>query len=49
MAFAPPRMWSHAVRNDGEGSLWIVGLSDRQYGLGQDEESKDTIRRPVTE
>lgn len=50
LAFAPPRGWSHAVRNDGSVDLIIVASNDVSYNRHeQDEVSRDAYRRIVTE
>ena len=44
----PPLNWSHAVRNDGDGSLWIFVASDQAYDRDEkDEYKRDAIRRVV--
>jgi dTDP-4-dehydrorhamnose 3,5-epimerase-like enzyme len=41
---AVPRLWSHAIRNDGVRDLWLVGASDVAY----DPDNPDAFRRIVT-
>jgi hypothetical protein len=41
VAVVPPRNWSHAVRNDGVNSVWIVAVSDKPY----DRHETDPVRR----
>jgi dTDP-4-dehydrorhamnose 3,5-epimerase-like enzyme len=49
-SFAPPLGWAHAVRNDGDGSVWIFVASDKPYNESDvDEVARDSIRRAVAE
>ena len=44
----PPLNWSHAVRNDGESSIWIFVASNQAYDRDEkDEHKRDAIRRVV--
>ncbi|MFG1793395.1 hypothetical protein [Nocardia sp. NPDC049149] len=46
----PPRNWSHAVRNDGTESLWIVAASDQVYDRHEsDPVARDAIHRMVVQ
>jgi oxalate decarboxylase/phosphoglucose isomerase-like protein (cupin superfamily) len=46
----PPLNWSHAVRNDGPSSIWIVVASDRAYDRDEpDEHKRDAMRRAVAQ
>ncbi|WP_460755881.1 polysaccharide biosynthesis C-terminal domain-containing protein [Myceligenerans cantabricum] len=48
VAVRPPLDWSHAVRNDGSESLWIVAISDQPYDRHEsDPVLRDAVRRPV--
>ena len=48
LAMIPPNNWSHAVKNDGEESLWIVAVSDQPYDRHEsDPVRRDAIRRVV--
>jgi dTDP-4-dehydrorhamnose 3,5-epimerase-like enzyme len=44
----PPPHWSHAVSNDGDVDLVVVGLSDRPYAADPDGGGADSFPRPVT-
>ncbi|RDI63476.1 hypothetical protein DFR76_110173 [Nocardia pseudobrasiliensis] len=48
VAVAPPRGWSHAVRNDGAAALWIFAASDAPYDRHEtDPVARDAIPRVV--
>jgi len=50
VAVVPPSGWSHAIRNDGNSSLWIFAASDVAYEEdGADPRKRDTTRRVVVE
>jgi dTDP-4-dehydrorhamnose 3,5-epimerase-like enzyme len=40
-----PRNWSHAIRNDGDKTMWMAGLTDRPF----DPENRDAIPRVVVD
>jgi hypothetical protein len=46
----PPKLWSHAVRNDGKRAMWIVAMCDMEYDRHQsDDVRRDAIHRLVTD
>ncbi|MET9226390.1 cupin domain-containing protein [Lentzea sp. NPDC003310] len=48
VAVVPPRGWSHAVKNDGDESMWIYAASDATYDRHDpDPVARDAVRRVV--
>jgi hypothetical protein len=48
VAIAPPKNWSHAIRNDGAVPMWIIAISDRAFDRhAATEAQKDALRRAV--
>ena len=48
MLISAPRTWSHAIRNDGVSSIWIVALSDIELDHNaQDDSARDVYRREI--
>ncbi|MGW6446398.1 polysaccharide biosynthesis C-terminal domain-containing protein [Lentzea sp. NPDC055074] len=46
VAVVPPRGWAHAVRNDGDETMWIYVASDAAYDQGDPDATRRVVVRP---